>query len=306
MKKYKIASFYKFFDNILCDEIKADLAFDLTNNGIVGTILIAKEGINGTIAGSVQSLDTVVKNIKKIEVLSDIEIKFSYSKIVPFKRLKIKNKKEIVSLGIDNIKPYIETGDFVSPEDWNSIIENKENIIIDTRNLYESSIGSFLNSTFINKNTFRDFPAWVKKNLKGKENKNIAMFCTGGIRCEKASSYLISQGFNNVMQLKGGILKYLEKIDDKNSLWKGECFVFDERVSLVNNLKQGQYEMCHACRMPITKKDMESKGYLKGISCSYCFSKTTKEDKKRFAERQKQIELSKRNMTNHFKTQKNK
>ena len=271
---------------------------------VTGTVILAPEGINATVSGDNYSLDNFLDKLKGIINLDDIDIKFSYSTKNPFKRFKVKIKNEIVSLGVNDIKPHINTGKFVKSDQWNTIINDPSTVIIDTRNSYEISIGSFLNSLSPNKKTFREFPKWVKENLSGKENKKIAMFCTGGIRCEKASSYLKSIGFNDVVQLEGGILRYLEVIDSDKSLWDGECFVFDERVSVIHGLKEGNYKMCHACRMPINEKDIQNKSYVKGVSCIYCYDKTSDSDKKRFFDRQKQVELSKLNKTNHFASQK--
>ncbi|PPR77955.1 MAG: hypothetical protein CFH01_01269 [Alphaproteobacteria bacterium MarineAlpha2_Bin1] len=304
MNKYKIASFYQFLDFFDYKESKKNIELLLLNKNITGTVLLASEGINATISGDSISLDKTLDSLMKIVNIDKLNIKFSYSLNRPFKRLRVKIKNEIVTMGISNAKPQKDTGTFVDPVEWNKIINDSSTIIIDTRNFYEVSIGSFANSLSPNTKTFREFPKWAKNNLDKSKNSKIAMFCTGGIRCEKASSYLKSIGFKDVFQLKGGILKYLEDIEKKDSLWKGECFVFDERVSVVHNLEEGNYNMCHACRMPINDSDMKNNKYIKGVSCSHCFNKTSDEDKKRFLDRQKQVELSKLNNTDHFASQK--
>tara|TARA_Y100001970_G_C14215905_1_gene849622 strand:- start:1197 stop:2123 length:927 start_codon:yes stop_codon:yes gene_type:complete len=304
LNKYKIASFYQFLDFFDYKESKKNIELLLLNKNITGTVLLASEGINATISGDSISLDKTLDSLMKIVNIDKLNIKFSYSLNRPFKRLRVKIKNEIVTMGISNAKPQKDTGTFVDPVEWNKIINDSSTIIIDTRNFYEVSIGSFANSLSPNTKTFREFPKWAKNNLDKSKNSKIAMFCTGGIRCEKASSYLKSIGFKDVFQLKGGILKYLEDIEKKDSLWKGECFVFDERVSVVHNLEEGNYNMCHACRMPINDSDMKNNKYIKGVSCSHCFNKTSDEDKKRFLDRQKQVELSKLNNTDHFASQK--
>ncbi len=304
LNKYKIASFYQFQDFFEFKNLKKPIELILQKKNITGTILLASEGINATISGNTNSLDNALQSLKKIVNIENLNIKYSYSSNKPFKRLRVKIKNEIVTMGIPNTLPHKNTGTFIEPIEWNKIINDNSIITIDTRNSYEVSIGSFINSLSPDTKSFRDFPEWVRQNLDKNKNSKIAMFCTGGIRCEKASSYLKSIGFKDVFQLKGGILKYLEEIKKKDSLWKGECFVFDERVSVVHNLEEGNHEMCHACRMPINETDMKNINYIKGVSCPHCFNQTSEEDKKRFLDRQKQVELSKLNNTNHFASQK--
>ena len=217
--------------------------------------------------------------------------------------MKVKLKEEIVTIGDNSIDPTEEVGEYVDPNNWNKLIENKNTILIDTRNNYEYSIGTFKNSINPRTNKFREFPQWIKKQKfsnKDKETKNIAMFCTGGIRCEKASSLMKNQGFKNVYHLKGGILKYFELVPEVQSKWQGECFVFDDRVSVKHDLSEGTYDMCHGCRMPITEKDKTSKKYIKGVSCSKCFDKTTDEQKSRYMSRQKQVDLAKKRNQRHI------
>jgi len=292
-----IAAFYKFVDWNNLKKKKSDIEKLCLKNNIVGTILLANEGINGTIAGSEESVLAVIQGLKDDPLLLDIEPKFSKAEGEIFKRMKVRFKKEIVSMGMENIKPANLKGKTVKASDWNALITNPKTLVIDTRNQYECAIGTFKGSLDPKTKSFREFPKWSKNNLKAlmkKEGKTkVAMFCTGGIRCEKASSYLLGEGIEQVYQLEGGILKYLENISSDESLWEGECFVFDERVSIQHGLVEGNYSMCHACRMPIDDDDMKSKKYSEGISCPHCYATHSEERKERFAERQKQIKLAK-------------
>ena len=292
-----IAAFYKFVDWNNLKKKKSDIEKLCLKNNIVGTILLANEGINGTIAGSEESVLAVIQGLKDDPLLLDIEPKFSKAEGEIFKRMKVRFKKEIVSMGMENIKPANLKGKTVKASDWNALITNPKTLVIDTRNQYECAIGTFKGSLDPKTKSFREFPKWSKNNLKAlmkKEGKTkVAMFCTGGIRCEKASSHLLEDGIEEVYQLEGGVLKYLENISSDESLWEGECFVFDERVSIQHGLVEGNYSMCHACRMPIDDDDMKSKKYSEGISCPHCYATHSEERKERFAERQKQIKLAK-------------
>ena len=292
-----IAAFYKFVDWNNLKRKKSEIEKLCLENNIVGTILLANEGINGTIAGSEESILAVIKGLKDDPLLLDIEPKFSKAEGEIFKRMKVRLKKEIVSMGMENIRPTNLKGKSVKTGDWNELISDPKTLVIDTRNQYECAIGTFKGSLDPKTKSFREFPKWSKNNLKAlmkKEGKTkVAMFCTGGIRCEKASSYLLEEGIEEVYQLEGGILKYLENISSDESLWEGECFVFDERVSIQHGLVEGNYSMCHACRMPIDDDDMKSKKYSEGISCPHCYSIHSEERKERFAERQRQIKLAK-------------
>ena len=303
-EKKIIASFYKFIDWSDFQEKKPVLEKICRQNNIVGTILLAPEGINGTISGSHEEILKTIEELKKDVRLSDLESKFAEALGETFKRMKIRLKKEIVSMGKENINPGQITGTHVSAEEWNQIIQDPNTLVVDTRNKYEHAIGNFEGSIDPKTTSFRQFPKWVEEKLKPlmeKQNKTkVAMFCTGGIRCEKASSFLLQEGFEEVLQLQGGILKYLEKINLENSLWEGECFVFDDRVSIQHGLLEGNYTMCHACRMPIDDDDLKSNKYKEGISCPHCYGMHTEERKQRFAERQKQIKLAKQRNETHI------
>ena len=300
---YSVAALYKFSSIKDPEKLHNEIRITLKNLSIYGTILVGEEGINGTISGEEVKLDEAIAFIQSIDGFSKIDIKKSKSKVNPFVRLKIKHKKEIVTIGDKSINPNEIVGDYIEPENWNNLISDKNTILIDTRNDYEYSIGTFKNA--INPNTvkFREFPEWVKNQNfteDDKKNKNIAMFCTGGIRCEKASSMMLKDGFKNVSHLKGGILNYFESISQENSLWEGECFVFDDRVSVKHDLSEGTYDMCHGCRMPITDQDKTSEKYIRGVACPKCYDSTTNEQKKRYFSRQKQVDLAKKRNQKHI------
>ena len=297
-----VASLYKFVEIKDMLSLQDNLYNICEENNIMGTILIADEGINGTISGKNNKIKKTISSLTSDERFSDIEIKYSSTDKQPFHRMKVRLKKEIVTIGIPEINPNKKVGRYVKPEDWNELISNPDVVVIDTRNKYETKIGSFQNALDPKTASFREFPDWVKKfkNSEENANKKIAMFCTGGIRCEKASSLMKEEGFEDVYHLQGGILKYLETVDKENSLWNGECFVFDQRVCLTDELEVGSYKMCFACRMPITEKEMLDEKYIEGISCIYCYDKTTKEKKERFGSRQKQILLAKERGEKHL------
>ena len=301
---FKVAALYKFsqIDNPL--EVQIYLKKILKKLSIYGTILVGNEGINGTIASrDKKNLNKALMYLKNLKGFKDLDIKFSNSKKKPFIRLKIKLKQEIVTIGDKSIDPTKNVGEYVNPEDWNSLLEEENILLIDTRNDYEYSIGSFKDSINPKTQKFRDFPEWLKGQNFTQEDKNskkVAMFCTGGIRCEKASSLMKNEGFKKVYHLKGGILKYFESVSKENSLWDGECFVFDDRVSVKHDLSVGDYDMCHGCRMPITETDKISQKYIQGVSCPNCFDQTTEEQKSRYMSRQKQIDLAKQRNQKHI------
>jgi UPF0176 protein len=297
-----VAALYKFveIDDLL--SLQNNLYKICEENNIMGTILIADEGINGTISGKHNEIKETISSLTSDNRFSNIEIKYSSTDKQPFHRMKVRLKKEIVTIGLPEINPNKKVGTYVRPEDWNELISDPNVIVIDTRNKYETKIGSFQNALDPETSSFREFPDWVKKfkNSEDNTNKKIAMFCTGGIRCEKASSLMKEEGFEDVYHLQGGILKYLETVDKENSLWNGECFVFDQRVCLTDELEVGSYKMCFACRMPITEEEMQNEKYIEGISCIYCYDKTTEEKKERFGSRQKQILLAKERGEKHL------
>ena len=302
MKKNQtiVATFYKF---VTLSDVKKyrDVLYQLcVDKDVKGTILVAEEGINGTICGTADSIRFFVSELQKFPDLHDLKPKYSIAKNTPFKRFKVKIKKEIVSMREDGLDVQKFTGRFVSPDEWQSIIDDPDTVVIDTRNKYENSIGTFPGSIDPDTKSFRDFPNWVRSSLAKNKDKPIAMFCTGGIRCEKASSFLLKEGFTNVVQLEGGILKYLEQIPELESKWIGECFVFDDRVTVKQGLLEGDYDMCHACRMPLSQTDKNSIHFIDGVSCHNCYESHSDADRKRFAERQKQINLAEKNNKEHL------
>ncbi|MBE9046770.1 rhodanese-related sulfurtransferase [Pleurocapsales cyanobacterium LEGE 10410] len=290
---YIIATFYKFVTISELDAKKSLIQASCRENEVKGTIILAEEGINGTIAGSTQAIADVLNALRSVPNLADLEHKESTSDRLPFARLKVKIKPEIVTLGLPAVNPTRQVGTYVAPENWNQIISNPEVVVIDTRNDYEVEIGSFQRAKNPNTKSFRDFPKYVAQNLDPEEQPKVAMFCTGGIRCEKASSYLLSQGFKEVYHLKGGILKYLENVSSEESMWEGECFVFDERVALKEGLKLGSYELCYACGHPISDTDKNSAQYELNVSCPYCYEQLTPEKKARQINRRRAREYKK-------------
>ena len=283
-----VAALYKFVKFPDYVEKQQSLLSHCQAQGIKGTILLAEEGINGTIAGSRQGIDSVIDYLSADSRFRDLKYKESTAESPPFQRMKVKLKKEIVTLGVPFVSPSKEVGTYVNPKDWNEIISDPEVTVIDTRNDYEVSIGSFQRAVNPQTESFREFPEYVSNNLNPDKQKKVAMFCTGGIRCEKATSYLLSQGFQEVYHLKGGILKYLEEVPQSESLWEGECFVFDERIAVVHGLEPGSYDMCVSCGHPISDLDKTSPKYEEGISCPHCFDSLTKEKKAKMEEKKRQ------------------
>lgn len=259
---------------------------------IRGTLLLASEGINGTIAGDRSGVDAVLAHLRSDPRFASLEHKESLHEKRPFLRMKVKLKREIVTLGVAGIDPNRRVGTYVAPADWNSVVEDPDVTLVDTRNDYECAIGSFRGAVDPSLTNFREFPQWVEQNLDPRVNRKVAMFCTGGIRCEKASSYLLEQGFEEVLHLRGGILKYLEEVPRGDSSWEGECFVFDDRVAVDHDLKRGSFDQCFACRHPILDVDKESSLYEEGVSCHYCHDQKTQEKRAGLAERQRQIGLA--------------
>lgn len=297
MSKVIIAALYQFTPLPDFKELQPRIRTLCAQNGIKGTLLLAKEGINGTVAGSRQAIDRLRAYLENR--FKALEYKESWAREIPFRRMKVRLKKEIVTLGIPDINPCERVGTYVAPEHWNAIISDPNILIVDTRNDYEVKIGTFRGAINPKTQSFTEFPTFAKTLDKTKHSR-VAMFCTGGIRCEKASSYLLSQGFEEVYHLKGGILKYLEKIPLQESLWEGECFVFDGRVAVSHNLTRGHYESCHGCRHPISEDDIKSPYYERGVSCPYCYGTLTPEKRDAARERQRQEDLARKRGQKHI------
>ncbi|MEP3636114.1 MAG: rhodanese-related sulfurtransferase [Paracoccaceae bacterium] len=289
---YIVAALYHFTRFETPDAIKTPLSDVCAEHDVMGTLLLAREGINGTIAGTRAGIDAVLAFIRALPGCADLEWKEAHSTVPPFIRMKVRLKKEIVTMGQPDVDPKARVGHYVSPEDWNDLIAQDDVAVIDTRNDYEVGIGTFKGAIDPRTESFRDFPSWWEANKDRFHNKKIAMFCTGGIRCEKSTNYLLGQGVEDVFHLKGGILKYLEEVPETDSTWEGECFVFDARVSVGHGLKEGPHELCHACRRPILPADRSKPSFEQGVSCHQCIDETSDENKERFRERQKQIQLS--------------
>ncbi len=270
--------------------------------GITGTLLLAEEGINGTIAGTRSGIDRILAYLRRDPRLADLEHKESAAGQPPFYRMKVKLKKEIVTMGVAGIDPTELAGHYVKPEDWNALINDPEVLLIDTRNDYEVEVGTFKGALDPRITTFREFPEYVKKNIDPQRKPRVAMFCTGGIRCEKASAYMLQQGFSEVYHLQGGILKYLENVPAEESLWQGECFVFDQRVAVGQGLAPGHYELCYGCSRPITAEEKTSPRFQAGISCPHCYDSLTPEKRAAATERQKQVALASARGETHIGT----
>lgn len=290
---YIVAALYKFVSLPHFKDLQIPLQELCRTHKIFGTLLLAQEGINGTVAGSRVAIDALKVFLEEHIGFSRMEYKESHASENPFYRMKVRLKKEIVTLGVPGVDPTQKVGTYVSPKEWDELIEDPDVIVLDTRNDYEVEIGTFQGAMDPKTKSFREFPKYVKENLDPKKHRKVAMFCTGGIRCEKASSFMLEQGFENVYHLKGGILKYLEEVPQETSSWQGECFVFDGRVGVSHGLEEGKYELCYACRNPIADEDKKSQHFVLGISCPKCFDKTTAEQKRRFADRQKQLRVAK-------------
>ncbi|RMA77663.1 rhodanese-related sulfurtransferase [Umboniibacter marinipuniceus] len=272
----------------------------LNQHDIRGTLLLASEGINGTVAGSQASIDALLAWFDQDQRLANIDHKLSFDDEQPFYRTKVKLKKEIVTMGVEGIDPKRVVGTYVKPKDWNALINQPDVVLVDTRNDYEVQIGTFKGALNPNTETFREFPDYVAKHLDPAKNKRVAMFCTGGIRCEKSTAYLKEQGFEEVYHLEGGILKYLEEVPETETTWEGECFVFDNRVAVDHSLEKGSYDLCHGCRMPITEADKLNEKYEQGVSCHHCYDELSDDQRDRFRQRELQLQLAKKRGLNHI------
>jgi len=295
-----VAALYHFATLEDFEELRQPLLDAMLSNDIKGTLLLAKEGINGTVAGSREGIDNLLTWIRADKRLANTVHKESYDEAQPFYRTKVKLKKEIVTMGVEGTDPNHIVGTYVKPQDWNALIADPGVTVIDTRNDYEVHVGTFKHAINPETETFREFPNYVKENMDPQKNKKVAMFCTGGIRCEKSTAYMKDQGFDEVYHLEGGILKYLEEVPQEESLWEGECFVFDNRVTVDHSLEKGTYDQCHACRMPITEDDKQDTRYNQGVSCHHCHEKYDNTQRARFTEREKQIQLAKKRGENHI------
>ncbi len=295
-----VAALYHFtrFDDP--DTLRAPIMALCENHGIKGSLLIAREGINGTVAGPRAGIDALLAHLRALPGCADLEHKESGASEMPFGRMKVRLKKEIVTMGQPDVDPTVNVGNYVAPEDWNDLITQDDVVVIDTRNDYEVAIGTFQGAIDPKTKSFGEFPAWWEENKDRFHNKRVAMFCTGGIRCEKSTNYLMNQGVEDVFHLKGGILKYLEEVPQDQSTWDGECFVFDGRVSIGHGLVEGPHVLCHACRQPVLPEDTKRPEWEEGVSCHQCFDQTDEDRKNRFRERQKQIALSAAKGEKHF------
>lgn len=300
MSNFIVAALYKFAKLLDYQALQPGLLDFCLTHDLKGTLLLAEEGINGTVAGSRAGIDALISYLKSDARLADLEHKESFADENPFYRMKVRLKKEIVTLGVPGVDPNEMVGTYVAPEDWNALISDPEVVVIDTRNDYEYGIGTFKGALDPHTASFREFPDFVTKNLDPGKHKKVAMFCTGGIRCEKASAFMMQQGFEEVYHLQGGILKYLENIPEEESLWQGECFVFDQRVAVRHGLEVGEYDQCHACRQPLSPEEMNSPQYVAGISCPHCHDRLSAAKRASVTERQKQMALAKKRGEAHL------
>jgi UPF0176 protein len=301
MKPIVVAALYKFFAFPDYRDWQDTLRARMDELGVRGTLLLADEGINGTISGRREAVDALVEELRLDQRLRDnLQYKESLSDEHPFLRAKVKLKREIVTLGVEGVDPACTVGTYLSPWQWNQVIREPDTLVVDTRNAYEYEVGSFRGAVNPNTSSFREFPDFVHQHLDPARHRKVAMFCTGGIRCEKATGYLLEQGFQEVYHLRGGVLQYLEEMPREDSLWEGECFVFDERVTVDHDLQPGEHEQCHACRRPVSEADRASPVFRRGVCCPHCYGDYTEAQRRRFAERRKQILLARRRGEQHL------
>ena len=286
-----VCALYKFTALENLEELRLGLLAVMKDNGVRGTVLLAGEGVNGAISGGRGGVDGVLSWLGRWPGLDGIEFGESFTDAAPFRRTKVKLKREIVTMGVAGIDPR-RSGDRVDPRDWNALLDDDDVLVIDVRNAYEVKIGAFEGALNPGTTNFREFPGFADAHLDPRKHKKIAMYCTGGIRCEKSTAYLKQRGFEQVFHLKGGILKYLACVPEAESRWRGECFVFDERVAVDHRLNKGGYDQCHACRAPISEADKRSDQYIPGASCPHCHARVSAADRARFLQRQKQVELA--------------
>ena len=289
---FRVAALYRFCRLDGFEAMRAPLAAFCRARGIRGTLLLAPEGINGTVAGSPAAIGELVAHLSSVPEFEGLEIKYSTAAAMPFHRMKVRLKREIVTMGVEGVDPLGSAGTYVEPGDWNALIADPDTIVVDTRNDYEVALGTFRGAVDPATKSFRGFPRWAEGRKAEFAGRKVAMFCTGGIRCEKATAYVKSLGVEEVFHLRGGILKYLEEVPAATSLWQGECFVFDERVSVTHGLREGEAELCRACRHPLTRDDMRSPHYAEGVACAHCHDARGEDDRARYAERHRQVSLA--------------
>ena len=300
MTDYVVAALYKFVSLPDFEARRAPLFDTLDKAGVMGTILLAAEGINGTIAGTREGIDTALSALRALPGCADLNHKEAVTDAMPFHRLKVRLKREIVTMGVPGVDPNAMVGTYVKPKDWNALISDPEVVLIDTRNDYEYGVGTFKGAIDPQTASFREFPEWFRKFNEAHRPKKVAMFCTGGIRCEKATNFVKAEGIEDVYHLEGGILQYFEDVDTEDSLWEGECFVFDNRVTVDQELQPGTYDMCHACKWPITDEEKQHPHYEPGVCCPRCHGLITDDQRSRFQERQRQMKLARERGTQHI------
>ena len=288
----RVAALYRFAALPAWREMRAPLAAFCCGHGIKGTLLLAHEGINGTVAGSGAAIEALVSRLRAMPELVGLDVKYSDAAAMPFHRMKVRLKREIVTMGVEGVDPARHAGTYVEPADWNALISDPDTVVIDTRNAYETGLGTFRGAIDPATASFAEFPGWAQAHREQLAGRKVAMFCTGGIRCEKATAYMRSLGVDDVFHLRGGILRYLEEVPESESLWQGECFVFDERVAVTHGLREGEAGLCRACRHPLTPADRQSPHFVEGVSCHRCHDSRSDADRARYAERQRQVELA--------------